>query len=141
TMRRHLERLTRVAEDAAHFARVKSERVTLDFEIHEAEALVRRSAALASAAGANRSVRVEIVCESPVGSVEADAGDLEQALVQLITNGIRFTPDGGEIWIHVREADGRLRVAIRDTGVGLAQEKLDAMLSGEPAVPEAGNYR
>ena len=141
TMQRHLERLTRLAEDAAQFARVNSERMVPDFQVQDAKSLLRRAVALACAAGANRSVQVELKCDPAVGVVEADGSGLEQALVQLITNGIRFTRDGGQVRVHACESEGRLRIAIRDTGVGVAPQKLSAMLSGQFAVPEPGNYR
>ncbi len=141
TMKRHLERLTRLAEDAAHFARVKSERMVPDFQEHDAAALLRRAVALAAAAGAQRTVEVTLACDPEVATVDADGAGLEQALVQMVTNGIRFTPDGGHVRIHAGLAEDRLRITIEDDGVGIAPERLTAMLAGEFAVPEPGNYR
>jgi signal transduction histidine kinase len=140
TMQGHLQRLTRVAEDAAHFARVKSDRRVPDFESHDIEALLNRAVAMARAAGSGRAVGLELSCDLS-GEIEADGGDLELALLQLITNGIRFTPDGGRVSVDAREVGDRLRITIRDTGVGVDQSQLEALLSGEFAVPEAGNYR
>jgi signal transduction histidine kinase len=141
TMQRHLERLTRLAEDAAQFARVKSERLVLQFERQDVATLLRRAVAMASAAGANRAVHVELACDPGVDTVEADGSRLEQAVLHLVTNGIRFTPDGGRVSIHAREVGDRLRIAIRDTGIGIEPGRLASMLSGTFEVPEAGNYR
>jgi two-component system phosphate regulon sensor histidine kinase PhoR len=140
-MQKHLERLTRLAEDAAHFARVKSERMVLHFESHPIETLLRRTVALARTAGGNRQVEVTVACDPAIGDVEADYGALERALLQLITNGIRFTPDGGHVRVGAEIAAERLRMTIEDDGVGMEQEKLDGMLSTEFSVPEPVNYR
>ena len=118
-MQNHLQRLTRLAEDAAHFARVKSERRVPDFESQDIEALLRRAVALARMAGSGRAVSVEMTCDPSVGAVVADGADLEQAVLQLITNGIRFTSDGGRVTVHALEVDDRLRITIQDTGVGV----------------------
>jgi signal transduction histidine kinase len=141
TMRKHLERLTRLAEDAAHFARVKSERMVLHFESHPFESLLRRTVTLAETAGASRAVEVVVRCDPAIGEVEADYGALERALFQLVTNAIRFTPDGGHVRVSAEAADGRLRVTIEDDGVGMEPPKLEAMLSSEFSVPEPVNYR
>jgi signal transduction histidine kinase len=141
TMHKHLERLTRLAEDAAHFARVKSERMVLHFESHPIEDLLRRTVALAQTAGVNREVQVEMHCDSGLGQMEADYSALERALLQLITNAIRFTPDGGHVRVSVQAPVAAIRVTIEDDGVGMEQEKLDGMLSSEFSVPEPVNYR
>jgi signal transduction histidine kinase len=141
TMQRHLERLTRLAEDAAQFARVKSERVVPSFDTHDVTALLRRAVTLAQTVGLNRQVDVKLECDPGLTTIEADGAGLEKALVQLISNGIRFTPDGGRVRIEAREREDQLCVRIEDTGVGIDPERLTAMMAGEFAVPEAGNYR
>ena len=141
TMQRHLERLTRLAEDAAQFARVKSERVVPSFDTHDVTALLRRAVTLAQTVGLNRQVDVKLECDPGLTTIEADGAGLEKALVQLISNGIRFTPDGGRVRIEAREREDQLCVRIEDTGVGIDPERLSAMMAGEFAVPEAGNYR
>lgn len=141
TMQRHLERLTRLAEDAAQFARVKSERVIPSFDTLDVPALLRRAVALSTASGVTRLVDVQLECDPGLTTVKADGAGLEKALVQLITNGIRFTPDGGKVRVHATEDGDRLRIEIEDTGVGIDPERLSSMMAGEFAVPEAGNYR
>ena len=97
--------------------------------------------ALARTAGVNRQVEVETHCDTAIGEVEADYSAFERALLQLIVNSIRFTPDGGHVRVSAETAADRLRVTIEDDGVGMEQEKLDGMLSSEFSVPEPVNYR
>src|SRR5262249_5461581 len=88
TMSHHLARLTRLAEDAAHFADVKSERLVLDFQPLDVETVVNEAANVARAAGAGRAVEVQTRCDPFSGPVEADRQSLEDAIVQLTTNAI-----------------------------------------------------
>jgi signal transduction histidine kinase len=140
-MRAHLVRLTSLAEDAARFARVKSERLVLDFQSHAVEAVVQRASALARAAGARRAVAIDTVCDDTTGPIEADGAKLEDAIFQLITNGIRFTPDGGRVEVHAREVEGRLELTVRDNGVGIPQARLDTLLSVGFSAIEINNHR
>ena len=56
--------------------------------------------------------------------VDGDARRLEQALQNLVANASRHTPAGGRITLTSRLADGRVVVAVTDTGTGIAPEHL-----------------
>jgi len=70
-------------------------------------------------------------CESPV-LAHADRARLEQILLNLVSNAVRFTPAGGLIAIEVLEGDGQIATIVADTGIGIAPEKLGAIF--EPFV-------
>lgn len=56
-----------------------------------------------------------------------DESRLKQVLLNLVGNALKFTPRGGEVFVNVqrREREGALRIAVRDTGIGIPLEKLD----------------
>jgi signal transduction histidine kinase len=141
TMRTHLARLTRLAEDAARFARVKGERLVLDLQSHDVPALLGRAVTAARAAGAGRTLDVAIRCDSISGPVDADVEGLEQSIAQVVMNAIRFTPDTGHVEVVARELDGRLRIEVTDNGVGIAGERLEAVLTEGFAPGDPLNHR
>jgi signal transduction histidine kinase len=49
----------------------------------------------------------------------ADKGRLRQIVWNIISNAVKFTPQGGEIHVHLCEAGGEVKIAIRDTGIGI----------------------
>jgi signal transduction histidine kinase len=129
TMREHLGRLTRLAEDAAHFADVKSERLVLDFRQIDVPTLVWEATNAARAAGSGRAVQVETRCDVITGPMLCDPQSLQDAIVQLVTNAIRFTPDGGHVEVHAFQVEASLCIAVKDTGVGIPEERLETLLS------------
>ena len=55
--------------------------------------------------------------------IRGDGPRLEQVLLNLMTNAVKFTPQGGSISIKVREENAGITVAVRDNGIGIAREE------------------
>lgn len=57
--------------------------------------------------------------------IEADYRGLKQVMLNLISNAVKFTPEGGEITVTLeRKGADRVRIAVSDTGIGIAAEDL-----------------
>jgi two-component system, OmpR family, phosphate regulon sensor histidine kinase PhoR len=67
-------------------------------------------------------LRVEVPPDLP--PVRVDRGRIEQVLINLVHNAVKFTPEGGEIVASAELAEGMLQVSVRDTGVGITAEEL-----------------
>jgi len=69
--------------------------------------------------------------------VQADAQRIEQVLVNLVSNGLRFTPEGGIITIEAEEQPRTVEVRVSDTGIGISPEDLPHIFErsyrGDPA--------
>jgi PAS domain S-box-containing protein len=77
---------------------------------------------------ADRGVRVEAAEESSDYHVLADRQRLKQVLLNLLSNAVKYNRDGGSIAITCRElGNARLRVAVADTGYGIAPEYLERL--------------
>jgi signal transduction histidine kinase len=61
----------------------------------------------------------------PAGEIvlSADAGQLRQALVNLIKNGLEAVPDGGRVTVAAGAANGTVEIAVSDNGPGLSDEQ------------------
>jgi signal transduction histidine kinase len=68
---------------------------------------------------ASSGVTLDLRVEEPLGSVAADEAQLELALLNLVTNALDAMPSGGVLTIAAANADGRVRIEVRDTGSGI----------------------
>lgn len=66
-------------------------------------------------------LRVEL---APVPPVNADPDRLEQILINLITNAIQYSPEGGRITIYGHRLDPFVEIGVTDTGIGIPAEHL-----------------
>jgi len=56
------------------------------------------------------------------GTVRLDQARFRQVLLNVLSNAVKYTPDGGQVTTSVSRRDGAIIVAVRDTGVGIAAE-------------------
>ncbi len=77
-----------------------------------------------------KSVKIDqrIPCEIVI---EADKGMLKTILRNLVSNGIKFTPSGGQVLVGVDRIGDELTIYVSDTGIGLKEEELDTLFSLE----------
>ncbi len=59
-----------------------------------------------------------------VALVQGDADRLRQLLLNLVVNGIKYTPAGGEVTLGMRRQAGWVQISVADTGVGIASDDL-----------------
>ena len=76
------------------------------------------------------------VCEQPGLAVRADREKLQQILLNLLSNAARFTEPGGEVTLRCDASAGTVAFHVRDTGIGIPPEKLEAIF--EPFVQVDG---
>jgi signal transduction histidine kinase len=69
--------------------------------------------------------KISIACEAsaPV-AVEGDRVRLQQVVVNLLDNAIKYTPENGSIRLAVRAVDGHALLEVTDTGMGISHEAL-----------------
>ena len=74
---------------------------------------------------------IELIKKLDSGSlnVEIDADQIQQVLVNIITNAVQATPEGGKLTIDASEKDKFLEMKITDTGCGIPQEAVDKIFN------------
>jgi signal transduction histidine kinase len=115
--------LTRIAENATRMAQIQGERLVLARETQEVAPLVAEAVQTALAEAPTRRLRISASVEPDIGAACVDGPRMVHAIANLVRNGIRFTPDGGEITVTARPDGDWLEVVVRDTGVGIPREK------------------
>jgi PAS domain S-box-containing protein len=72
--------------------------------------------------------QINMVCDVvQAGEVMADEGKLRQMVLNLVSNAIKFTPEGGNVTITATRVRDRLEITVADDGIGIAEEDLPRM--------------
>lgn len=69
-----------------------------------------------------KSIEVTFNVESDFTTLEADRGRLIQILYNLVSNAIKFTPNGGKVSIYCKKSGNRALISVIDTGIGISAE-------------------
>ncbi|HET7342589.1 MAG TPA: ATP-binding protein, partial [Methylomirabilota bacterium] len=116
-----IERNTRVQaqliNDLLDISRIVAGKLQLDRRPVDLQAVVAH--ALESVRPAADAKRITIACETAGAWVAGDGVRLEQVVVNLLGNAVKFTPDGGHVQVAVTADEGWARLTVRDTGQGI----------------------
>ncbi|MBI2571000.1 MAG: hypothetical protein HYV63_28680 [Candidatus Schekmanbacteria bacterium] len=130
---RNGRRLLRQVDLLLDFARIEARRVELSLTPIAAIDLVHGVLPEVVAAAQTKGVTVGIegLEEAAARSlvVEVDLQRMEQVLLNLLGNALKFTPRGGQILVRLERGGGEARICIRDTGVGIPAEELPLLFS------------
>jgi two-component system CheB/CheR fusion protein len=116
-MVRLLDDLTEVTRADAHVSRILPQKLVLQ------EAVRMAAGAVQGAAGAKRQTVSVIVPDVPI-VFEADPARLQQMLLNLLTNAVKFTPQDGRIAITATTEADMAVIHVEDNGVGLPDDLL-----------------
>jgi signal transduction histidine kinase len=84
--------------------------------------LLEHGLALVRERATRQRLTVSLSIGDGVGSVWADEVKLKQVVVNLLTNAVKFTPEGGRIDVEARVVGEEVVVTVRDTGIGIAED-------------------
>jgi signal transduction histidine kinase len=119
---RNAERLLRLVNDLLFVARLEAGELELHPSDLDLAEIVRQSVAEAeprAAAGG-----LTLICETEVvPPLTGDKGRMNQVLDNLVSNAIKFTPDGGNVRVSLARVNGVVRLEVSDTGIGISSDE------------------
>lgn len=100
-------------------SRIEAQPPATDEPLVQMDALARDAMELYAAVAGERGIT--LLGDFAPAAVHGDADQLFQALVNLLDNAIKFSPDGGEVSLQIATAEGQAVVRVRDAGPGIAE--------------------
>jgi signal transduction histidine kinase len=118
--------------DVLHHARLEAGRVQLDITDVPIGLLLGEVEGVVAPQAQGKGITLEVVPCDPAIAVHADRAKLMQVLVNLLANAVKFTDPAGAVRVWCEGKRSRVHVHVRDTGVGIPPDMLDAVF--EPFV-------
>ncbi len=115
-------RLSKLAANLLNLASLDSEQLAFEPKPYRLDTQIRNLILACETQWAEKHLEMEATLEE--ASITGDEELLSQLWINLIHNGIKFTPAGGSVRVDLRRGAHRHRVSVSDTGIGIAPDDL-----------------
>ncbi len=122
---KHAERLNAIIDDLLSLSRLEegAERRAILFEDVELRPALEAAVELAGIRAEQKHIKIQLSCDESV-SAKINAPLLEQAIVNLLDNAVKYSDEGTTVSIEVSREDKEIAISVKDTGCGIPQEHL-----------------
>jgi signal transduction histidine kinase len=134
--------LQRLVEDLRTLSLAEAGELSLNCQPTQPAELIERLAGSFQRQADLNEVRLTTLVDEDLPLIQVDPERMLQALGNLVSNALRYTPAGGEIILAARGEDGAVRLEVADTGAGIAVDALphvfDRFYRGDESRQEGG---
>jgi signal transduction histidine kinase len=123
-IKRNVYRESRIVEDLLDITRIAHGSVDLTLGTHPLAALVRAALDTSTADPERKAIRLEFIDAAEPLYVVGDADRLQQVFGNILSNAVKFTPEGGSVLVVLRRETDHAVVQIADTGKGITADFL-----------------
>lgn len=117
-------RLESLIRDILEISVLETGKVSLKLENVNIQEILDKVSSIAKPQAEKNKVSFEIKKSEPL-QIKADAQKLQTAILNLVTNAIKFTEEGGEVKVELEKLVDKLKIKIIDTGLGVPKRDLD----------------
>jgi two-component system sensor histidine kinase/response regulator len=114
------QRLNRMINDMLDLDRIEAGRLTLRLEAVDINVVLEEAVERARASSEHHVFELKLDPAHPV--TQCDPDRVAQIVANLLTNAVKYSPDGGEIVVSSHASEGFVEVSVRDHGAGIAPE-------------------
>lgn len=122
---KHAQRLNAIIDDLLSLSRLEdgSERRAISFEYHRLKDVLKAAIDLSAVAAEQKRITVTLQCNDDL-EARVNAPLLEQAIVNLIDNAVKYSEPGAAVEIRVDQREGQTTISVKDAGCGIPAEHL-----------------
>lgn len=115
--------LLALINDILDLSKIEAGRMALKQAEFDLPQMLESTTLLIQERAAKHGLNLKLDIDERLGGIVGDERKLKQVLINLLTNAVKFTPDGGHIELKAAPAGNAVEIAVKDTGVGIAPEE------------------
>ncbi len=123
-IKRHTDRLINLIQDLLQLARIEDKQFQIQKEDIDIKMLIGNVVTIFTAQARKRGIDITTSVPDTIKTIEADPLLLEQALINLLDNALKYT-EKGTVAITAANLDDYVAISVKDTGIGIEKEHLD----------------
>jgi signal transduction histidine kinase len=116
------QHLLSLINDILDLSKIEAGRMELEAADFDLPGAIDNALTFVRERAGRRGIMLGRAIDERVGTIHADERKVKQVLLNLLSNALKFTPEGGRIDVRAAVSDGMAEVSVADTGVGIAPE-------------------
>jgi two-component system, NtrC family, sensor kinase len=121
------QHLLSLINDILDLSKIEAGRMELELAEFDLPSAIANALILVRERASRRGITLGRTIDERLGMLHGDERKVKQVLLNLLSNALKFTPEGGRIDVSARMQDGVAEIAVTDTGVGIAPEDQEAI--------------
>jgi signal transduction histidine kinase len=119
--------LLSLINDILDLSKIEAGRMDLEVTRFHLPDTIENALLLVRERASRHGIKLDRVIDDRLGDFTGDERKVKQILVNLLTNAVKFTPEGGQIKVEASLGDRAVIVSVTDTGIGIAKEDQEAI--------------
>ena len=120
-----IDNLTQMVQELLELSRIESGKVPLQKKLVDPLEVIEPAVQRMALQAQRSNLSLKIDCPEKLPQIDADSSRLQQVVVNLIHNAIKFTLPGGSIFVSALKGDKKIIFSIKDTGIGILPDDLN----------------
>ncbi len=116
------QHLLSLINDILDLSKIEAGRMELELTDFDLPSTIENTLILVRERAVRRGIALGRTVDERLGMVRADERKVKQVLLNLLSNALKFTPEGGRIEVRAAVRDGTAEISVTDTGVGISAE-------------------
>jgi signal transduction histidine kinase len=121
------QHLLSLINDILDLSKIEAGRMELEPTAFDLPTAIENALTLVRERAARRGIALHQAVDQRLDQIRADERKIKQVLLNLLSNALKFTPEGGRIDVRAGLVDGMAEVSVADTGIGIAPEDQEAV--------------
>ena len=121
------QHLLSLINDILDLSKIEAGRMELELADFDLPTAIENALILVRERAGRRGIALHQAVDLRLGPIRGDERKIKQVLLNILSNALKFTPEGGRIDVRAGLADGMAEISVADTGVGIAPEDQEAV--------------
>lgn len=126
-MQQNCNRLIKLVNNLVDITKIDSGYLQLNLKNSDIVAIIEDITLSAARHIESKSISLTFDTDMEEKIIACDAYRLERVMLNLLSNAIKFTAPGGGIWVNVRDKGEKIEISVKDTGIGIPENMLEAV--------------
>jgi signal transduction histidine kinase len=121
------QHLLSLINDILDLSKIEAGRMELELSDFNLPSTIEQTVVLVRERALRRGITLGRMVDERLGPIRADERKVKQVLLNLLSNALKFTPEGGKIDVRAAVNDGVVEISVTDTGIGISPEDQEAV--------------